>query len=242
MQQIAGDKRRYGYRRIHVVLRREGWDVNHKRVHRLYRLEGLQVRRRKRRRVQQAERAARIPAGRPNETWSMDFVADQLVNGRKVRCLTVVDDFTRECLATVLDTSLTGGRVARELDAVIAKRGARPRSITLDNGPEFTGRVLDAWAYSRGIRLQFTRPGRPVENAYIESFNGKFRDECLNEHWFTSLGEARILIEAWRREYNHQRPHSSLGNATPNEFAAAWLAQNPNFTFNHPADSGSRRY
>jgi putative transposase len=171
----------------------------------------------------------------------MDFIADALANGRRIRCLTLVDDFTKECMATVVDTSITGARVARELDQVIASRKL-PVSINVDNGPEFAGRVLDEWAYRQGIRLRFIRPGKPVENAYIESFNDKFRDECLNEHWFTSLAEARILIEAWRTEYNIERPHSSIGDATPAEFAQRWIASEGQIKSNQPADSGLKPY
>lgn len=240
--EIAAAKRRYGYRRVHVLLRREGWTINHKRTHRLYREAGLQVRKRARKRIVQGERTPLQPARRPNESWSMDFVADALANGRRIRCLTLVDNFTKESLAIVADTSIIGLRVARELDKVIAARGA-PESISVDNGPEFAGRVLDEWAYAKGVRLRFIRPGKPVENAYVESFNGKFRDECLNEHWFASLAEARVLIESWRREYNLERPHSSLGNATPAEFAEAWrVAAAAQITSNQPADSGSCPY
>ena len=240
--EIAATKRRYGYRRVHVLLRREGWQINHKRTHRLYREAGLQVRKRARKRIVHGERTPLIAARRPNESWSMDFVSDALASGRRIRCLTLVDDFTKECLATVPDTSITGLRVARELDQVIAARGA-PVSINVDNGPEFAGRVLDEWAYRMGVCLRFIRPGKPVENAYVESFNGKFRDECLNEHWFASLAEARVIIEAWRREYNLERPHSSIGNIPPAEFANAWrLAAGPQITSNQPADSGSCRY
>lgn len=240
--EIAAAKRRYGYRRVHVLLRREGWKINHKRTHRLYREAGLQVRKRARKRIVQGERTPLQPPRRPNESWSMDFVADALANGRRIRCLTLVDNFTKESLAIIADTSIIGLRVARELDKVIAARGA-PESISVDNGPEFAGRVLDEWAYTKGVRLRFIRPGKPVENAYVESFNGKFRDECLNEHWFASLAEARVLIEAWRREYNLERPHSSLGNATPAEFAEAWrVATAAQITSNQPADSGSCPY
>lgn len=242
INEIALEKRRYGYRRIHVLLKREGWAINHKRTHRLYREAGLQVRRRRRKRVVQGERTPLDRARGPNQSWSMDFVADALANGRRVRCLAVVDDFTRECVAAVVDTSITGLRVARELDRVIEDRGA-PMTISVDNGPEFAGRVLDEWAYRKGVRLRFIRPGKPVENAYVESFNGRLRDECLNEHWFASLNEARVLIEAWRREYNHERPHSSLGNATPSAFAEAWrLASTSQITSNQPADSGPGPY
>lgn len=240
--EIVATKRRYGYRRIHVLLRREGWKINHKRTHRLYREAGLQVRRRSRKRIVQGERTPLVAARRPNESWSMDFVADALANGRRIRCLTLVDDFTKECLATVVDTSITGMRVARELDQVIATRNS-PGSINVDNGPEFAGRALDEWAYQRGIRLRFIRPGKPVENAYVESFNGKFRDECLNEHWFPSLTEARLLIEAWCQEYNFERPHSTIGNITPAEFAASWrLAATTQIASNQSADSGSSPY
>jgi putative transposase len=199
------------------------------------------VRKRARKRIVHGERTPLQQARRPNESWSMDFVADALANGRRIRCLTLVDDFTKECLATVVDTSITGLRVARELDLVIASRKL-PASINVGNGPEFAGRVLDEWAYRQGVRLRFIRPGKPVENAYIESFNGKFRDECLNEHWFTSLAEARVLIEAWRVEYNLERPHSSLNDATPAEFAQRWLAYDTQFTSNQRADSGSIPY
>lgn len=240
--EIAAAKRRYGYRRVHVLLRREGWKINHKRTHRLYREAGLQVRKRARKRIVHGERTPLQPPRHPNESWSMDFVSDSLASGRRIRCLTLVDNFTKESLAIVADTSIIGLRVARELDRVIAARGA-PESISVDNGPEFAGRVLDEWAYSKGVRLRFIRPGKPVENAYVESFNGKFRDECLNEHWFASLAEARVLIEAWRREYNLERPHSSIGNATPAEFANAWrVAAAAQITSNQPADSGSGPY
>jgi putative transposase len=238
---IATQKRRYGYRRIHVLLRREGWRVNHKRTHRLYSQAGLQVRKRRRKRIVMGERTPIERARGPNESWSMDFVADSLANGRRVRCLAVVDDFTRECVAAVVDTSISGARVARELDEVIVMRGA-PASITVDNGPEFAGRVLDEWAYRRGIRLRFIRPGKPVENAYAESFNGRFRDECLNEHWFTSLNHARELVSQWQQEYNHDRPHSSLSDLPPAVFAAQWLAERGRIKSNQPADSGSNPY
>ena len=160
-----------------------------------------------------------IPA-QPNRRWSMDFVSDALESGRRIRCLTVVDDFTRECLAIEIDTSLPGLRVVRVLERIAAERGGLPEAIVLDNGPEIAGRALDAWAYAKGITLAFIRPGKPVENAFVESFNGRFRDECLNEHWFTSLADARQIIESWRCDYNQTRPHSSLGGLTPAEFAA----------------------
>jgi putative transposase len=149
----------------------------------------------------------------------MDFIADGLADSRRIRCLVIVDDYSRECLVIEVDTSITGARVAAVLDRIADGRGL-PTSITVDHGPEFEGQVLDAWAYRRGVRLSFIRPGKPVENAYIESFNGKFRDECLNEHWFVTMAHARRLIESWRIEYNTERPHSSLGDRTPTEYAA----------------------
>ncbi|WP_155518461.1 IS3 family transposase, partial [Ralstonia solanacearum] len=153
-----------------------------------------------------------------NQSWSMDFVSDGLAYGRRFRCLNVVDDYTRECLVIEVDTSLPGLRVKQVLERLKEMRGL-PASITVDNGPEFAGKVLDAWAYEAGVTLSFIRPGKPVENAYIESFNGRFRDECLNEHWFVSMRHARQLIEEWRIEYNTERPHSSLGYLTPVQFA-----------------------
>jgi putative transposase len=218
IEEIAAVKRRYGYRRVYQRLRREGWEVNRKRVYRLYREAGLAVRRRKRKRIGAFERKPLPKPTAANVSWSMDFVADGLIGGRRLRCLTIVDDCTRECLAIEVDTSITGLRVQTVLDRLAESR-ALPRSITVDNGPEFDGKVLDQWAYRTGVQLSFIRPGKPNENAYIESFNGKFRDECLNEHWFISLAHARRVIEAWRIEYNTERPHSSLGNRTPEEFA-----------------------
>jgi len=219
LRRLAGERRRFGYRRLHVMLRREGEEVNHKRVYRLYRDEGLSVRRRARKRVSREARMPALVSAGPNECWSLDFVSDALAWGRKIRMLTVVDTFTRESLAVEVDTSLPGARVARVLDQVIAERGAIPTEITLDNGPELTSRALDQWAYERGVRLRFIDPGKPVQNAYIESFNGRLRDECLNEHWFLNLAHAREIIEEWRMDYNQRRPHSALGNLTPLEFS-----------------------
>ena len=217
--EIAAIKRRYGYRRVYLRLRREGWEVNRKRVYRLYREADLAVRRRKRKRIGVFERKPLPKPTAANVNWSMDFVADGLIGGRRLRCLTMVDDCTRECLAIEVDTSLPGLRVQAVLERLADTRGL-PQSITVDNGPEFDSKVLDQWAYRTGVQLSFIRPGKPNENAYIESFNGKFRDECLNEHWFISLAHARSIIEAWRIEYNEERPHSSLGYKTPKEFAA----------------------
>ena len=224
IEEIAAVKRRYGYRRVYLRLRREGWQVNRKRVYRIYRDAGLAVRRRKRKRIGLFERKPLPKPTRANVSWSMDFVADGLIGGRRLRCLTIVDDCTRECLAIEVDTSITGLRVQAVLDRLADTRGL-PKSITVDNGPEFDGQVLDKWSYRTGVRLSFIRPGRPNENAYIESFNGKFRDECLNEHWFLSIAHARSVIEAWRIEYNTERPHSALGNRTPEEFASSRTRQ-----------------
>jgi putative transposase len=218
--ELAGEKRRYGYRRIHVLLKREGWRVNRKLTYRIYREAGLAVRRRKRKKIGPFERKLLSRPQSVNCSWSMDFVADGLRGGRKLRCLTVVDDFSRECLAIEVDTSINGRRVTAVLDRLADLRGL-PSSITVDNGPEFAGHVLDAWVYEHDVLLNFIRPGKPVDNAYIESFNGRFRDECLNEHWFQSMTHARNIIESWRIEYNTERPHSSLRNLTPVQFAAS---------------------
>jgi putative transposase len=219
LQVHATARPRFGYRRLHILLAREGLQVNHKRVHRVYRAAGLQVRRRRRKRLTRAERIP-LPAPRgPLDRWSMDFTADTLADGRNFRTLNIVDDFTRECVAIEVDRSLPGLRVTRVLDRLAVAVGL-PQTIVVDNGPEFAGRTLDAWAYARGVALRFIRPGKPIENAYVESFNGKFRDECLNEHWFVNLVDAKTAIEAWRIDYNTVRPHSSLGGRTPDQFAA----------------------
>ena len=229
MRELAQKWKRYGYRRLAVLLRREGMTINAKRVYRLYRQEGLTVRRRRRRKVVSRPRGEGLAAlMQRNERWSMDFVSDTLASGRTFRTLNVVDDFTRECLAIEVDTSLSGCRVTRVLERLLRRRG-RPELIVTDNGPEFAGRAVDQWAYGRGVPLHFIDPGKPVQNAYIESFNGKFRDECLNEHWFVDLSDARGTIEGWRRSYNQERPHSSLGYETPQAFAASrpWLRSPP---------------
>jgi putative transposase len=217
LRALAGERRRFGYRRLYVLLRREGFLVNRKRIYRLYTQDGLTVRRRKRRR-RMPRGVSRLPAPtRVNERWSLDFVLDVLDDGRRFRLLTVVDDFTRSCLAIDVDTSIGGRRVAQVLQRLIETRGTPARLVT-DNGPEFISRALDAWAYAHGIDLHFIEPGKPNQNAYIESFNGRLRDEFLNEHWFFSLGQARETIEPWRLDYNAVRPHSALGNVPPEEF------------------------
>ena len=219
---LASKRPSWGYRMLHAMLRRAGHAVNHKRVYRLYRQEGLTVRRRKHKhRVAMARTVLPAPA-RPNERWSMDFVSDATWGGRRFRVFVVVDDFTREVLALVVDTSLGGARVARELDAIAATRGL-PEMIVMDNGPEFTSKALDGWAYQRGVKLHFIRPGKPVENAFVESFNGKLRNECLNQHWFIDLAEARRVVGEWRVDFNEVRPHSSLDGMTPKEYAEAHL-------------------
>lgn len=218
LRALAAAKPRWGYRRLYWQLRRDGHAVNHKRVYRLYRAEGLAVRRRTRKRVAQP-RVERPAVTGPNQRWSMDFVRDTLSNGRVFRALTIVDEFTRESLHIEIDTSLPGLRVVRALEQLALTR-ALPQSIVVDNGPEFAGHVLDAWAHRRGVALIFIQPGKPTQNCYIESFNGRLRDECLNVHWFLSLADARRHILAWRTEYNAARPHSGLAGCTPSEFAA----------------------
>jgi putative transposase len=219
MRELASERPRFGYRRLHIMLLREGRVVNRKRVYRLYRREGLAVRKRPRKKLR-AVRPMPLPApSRPNERWAMDFVHDWLVGGQRLRTLNVVDAHTRECHAIEVDTSLAGGRVVRVLDALIAKHG-RPSGITVDNGPEFISHALDRWAYANGVALHFIQPGKPVQNAFVESFNGRFRDECLSQIHFVTLARARVEIELWRIDYNRVRPHSSLDYRTPEAFGA----------------------
>lgn len=219
IHEIAAARVRYGYQRIHVLLRREGWHVNHKRVHRIYCEEGLNLRhRRPRRRVAAAHRMERPEVSRIDQCWSMDFVADNLFNGRRIRALTVVDNFSRESLAIHVGQGIKGEDVVHVMERLRLFAGRCPERIQVDNGSEFISKVLDKWAYENGVTLDFSRPGKPTDNALIESFNGSFRDECLNAHWFLSLDDARKKTEAWRKEYNGFRPHSSLGNLTPEQF------------------------
>ncbi len=232
--ELAGERRRCGYRRLHILVEREGFMVNHKRVHRLYREAGLAVRkRRKRERVAVERRPLQIPSG-PNHTWSMDFVFDALATGTAIKCLTVVDDCTKEAIEIGVWRRINGQGVTDLLEAVCRFRGY-PAAIRTDQGPEFTGRLLDQWAQANGIKLVLTQPGKPTQNAYVESFNGKFRDECLNENWFVSLEHARAVIATWRQDYNEVRPHSSLCKRTPVEFAAT-LRDRGTLTANHPSD------
>jgi putative transposase len=217
IRELALERPRWGYRRIHVLLRREGWAVNRKRVYRLYRDQGLAVRRKGKRKRSQVRRLERAPLKGPGERWSLDFVHDTLSSGRSFRCLTVMDEFSREALAIHVAHSIPSVRVIEVLERLRTERGL-PELLVTDNGPEFTSRAFDAWAYARGVKLHHIQPGKPTQNCFIESFNGTLRDECLNLHWFPALSHARRIIEDWRRDYNHARPHSSLGDLTPNEF------------------------
>ena len=220
LRSLALARLRFGYRRLAVLLVLAGWRVNHKRVYRLYRAEGLIIRRRRRKRLERGTVIAVSQPQRMNERWSTDFVSDCIAGGRTIRALTIVDDYTRECLGIEVDTSLGGMRVRRALEAVIETRG-KPEVIVTDNGPEFRGRVLAGWSEERKVRLQFIEPGKPAQNAFIESFNGRLREECLNANWFMSLADARRKIGAWREDYNQVRPHSSLGYLPPRRFAEA---------------------
>lgn len=218
LRALAAERRRFGYRRLHILLRREGIMLNHKKLFRLYREERLVVRRRGGRKRALGMRAPMtLPQG-PNQRWSLDFVSDVLADGRRFRVLVVVDDFTRECLALVVDTSLSGRRVVRELNYIVERRGA-PLLVVSDNGTELTSHVVLSWRQDRGVGWHYIAPGKPVQNAFVESLNGRLRDECLNEHVFQGLPAARRIIEAWRADYNAHRPHTSLRGLTPNEFA-----------------------
>ena len=214
LRELAGERRRFGYRRLGILLAREGMIMNQKKLLRLYREEGLSVRRRRGRKRATGTRTPMVLPQGPNQRWSLDFVADMLGWGRRIRVLAVVDDFTREALALVVDTSIGGLRVVRELDTLIARRG-RPTTIVSDNGTELTSRAVLEWSNRTGIDWHYIAPGKPVQNAFVESFNGHFRDECLNEEVFAGLAEARAVIERWRRDYNQVRPHSAHGGLTP---------------------------
>jgi putative transposase len=226
IKEIAQTRVSYGYRRIHIMLLREGWKVNHKRVYRLYKLEDLMMRpkKRPRRHVSSCRRMVRATASYPNESWSMDFMSDSLYDGQKIKVLTLVDNFTRESLVIEVAYRLGGHGVVAALMQVVEGKGL-PKSIRIDNGPEFTSKVLDQWAYLNGVELDFIRPGKPTDNALIESFNGHFREECLNESWFLSLEDAREKVEEWRQHYNRERPHGSLGNIPPLEFAGVLVSK-----------------
>ena len=243
LRELAEERRRWGYRRLHVLLRREGWHVNHKRVFRIYVEEKMVVRRRKRRRRVGAQARVLLAAPtRQNQAWTMDFLQDALAGGRKVRTLSIEDAYTRELLTVEVDTSLPALRVVRVLDKLRMERGL-PERIVIDNGTEFTSKALDRWAYESNVTLHFITPGRPMENGYIESFHGRFREECLNEHWFLTLDDAREIIEDWRIDYNQVRPHSALGYLTPEQFAMGYanVESTKRFPHSHSPDYGCGR-
>ncbi len=220
IREITGARVTYGYRRVHVLMRREGWKVNAKRVHRLHRDEGLALRSKKPKRRRAVQARQERPAARmPNERWSMDFMSDALSDGRKVRVPTIIDTCTRECVALDVATSFTGQKVADALTRVGVERGL-PTTITVDNGTEFTSRALDHWAYRNGMKLDYTRPGKPTDNGFIESFNARVRSECLSQYYFSNIIEMKDVLNSWREDYNHHRPHSALGQRTPAEVGA----------------------
>jgi putative transposase len=220
MRELSHARIRFGYRKIHVLLRREGWELGRDQMYRIYAEESLQLRSKlPRRRKNVVTRREHFQARRPNDAWSMDFVADQLVNGRRFRALTIVDVFSREALAIRVGQKLRGEDVVEVCNRLVAQRRA-PKRILVDNGSEFSGRLLDLWAYHHGVRIDFSRPGKPTDNSFVESFNGSLRDECLNVHWFESIEEAHAKIEAWRQDYNESRPHQALKHLTPAEFVA----------------------
>ena len=224
MKKIASERRRYGSRRIHVMLERQGIIMNLNKLRRLYREEKLTVRKRGgRKRALGTRRPLALPS-RPNERWSLDFVSDAFTDGRRFRVLAVVDDFTRECLCLVADTSLSGARLTRELDDLISRR-TKPKTIVSDNGTEMTSMAILKWCQQTHIDWHYIAPGKPMQNGFVESFNGSFRDECLNETLFSSLAQARAAIATWKEDYNRNRPHSSLGNITPNEFATKMILE-----------------
>jgi transposase InsO family protein len=222
---LAQRHRRYGVGMIHLKLRQAGERVNYKRVERLYRLEQLHIRRRRRKKIPVSERQPLIRPGAANEVWSMDFAFDRVASGRTIKCLVIVDDATHEAVAIVPEHTIGGDHLTRILDGICAQRGT-PAVIRTDNGPEFTGKAMLNWAHRKGVVLRLIEPGKPNQNAYVESFNGRFRDECLNEHWFVSLAHARTVIETWRREYNEERPKKSLAGMTPSQYAKQ-LAMRP---------------
>lgn len=220
LRELAATHVRYGYRRLTVLLKREGWNVNAKHIYRLYDEENLKVRSVERKKIARRQRVPQARAIGPNDCWSADFVSDKLADGRGIRILTVVDQFTRECIWLEADRSMSGPKVVVALTRAITERGSAPRSLTLDNGSEFAGRAMEVWAMQNSVQLCFIRPGRPVENGFIESFNGRLRDEFLNVEWFTSMEEARGNLAAWRDHYNYHRPHSALDDRPPAAFAA----------------------
>ena len=221
---VAAARRRFGYRRIHIMLQRQGIHMNQKKLRRLYTEEKLQVRKRGGRKRALGTRRPMVLPGRANERWSLDFVSDAFTDGRRFRVLAIIDDYSRECLALVTDTSLSGMRVTRELNQLLSRRG-KPQTIVSDNGTELTSMAILKWCQETDIEWHYIAPGKPMQNGFIESFNGSFRDECLNETLFSSLAEARKQITAWKEDYNKHRPHSSLGNITPIEYAMKMALQ-----------------
>ena len=217
LRELAAKRRRFGYRRLHILLRREGWAINHKKLYRLYQEEGLSVRKRTGRKRAIGTRAPLPKASHTHHTWSLDFMSDALEDGRRLRILGVMDQYSRQCLDLVTDTSISGARVARELERLVAVYG-KPAIIVSDNGTELTSKAILAWAADNDVQWHYITPGKPSENGFTESLNGKIRDECLNEHLFRSLNHARAILDAWRQDYNHVRPHSSLNYQTPMEF------------------------
>ena len=236
LHQLAASRVRFGYRRLTVMLRREGWKVNTKRIYRLYTEDGLAVRTKVRKKIARRTRVPMLRAIRPNQKWSMDFVAARLLDGRWFRVLTVVDQFTRECVLLMADSSLTGHKVALALSQALVERGA-PGSITVDNGTEFVSKAMDVWAYQHGVQLDFIRPGRPVENSYIESFNGRLRDECLNVEVFFTIVDVREKLDRWRTDYNQVRPHSALKDQSPQAFATTWVQNSARASTTSPANN-----
>lgn len=224
LRDLAASRVRYGFQRLHLLLVREGWKVNHKRVYRLYKEEGLQLRLKKTgKKRASVPRVQPPPAGAPNERCSMDFMADRLADGRKFRVLALVDHFSRVSPGIAAELSMSGERVVALLEQIAATHGL-PKTICVDNGPEFISRVLDAWAWRRGVQLCFSRPGKPTDNAFSEAFNSRLRQECLAINWFVSMEDAQTQLENWLMDYNTERPHSSLGNQSPQEFLARWQA------------------
>jgi len=230
--ELAGERRRFGYRRLHVLVRREGWRINHKRTWRLYREAQLHVQRRRKRGQQLIERQPLVRPAVPDATWSMDFIFDRVGEAHALKVLNIVDDFTKEAVDIVAGNSIRGADVVRVLEQAVRFRRL-PQAIRTDQGPEFTGRALQGWADERGVQLKLIQAGKPTQNAYVESFNARFRDECLNEHVFRNLAHARAVIAQWRTDYNEHRPHSTLGYLTPREFAARCRAIAPDSASTH---------
>lgn len=226
LRELANERRRFGYRRLGILLAREGFEVNHKKLFRVYREEGLAVRRRRSRKRALGTRRPILVPDRANRRWSLDFVSDALSDGQRFRVLCVVDDCTREALGTIVDRSLSGVRMTRELDIVIRQRG-KPEMIVSDNGTEMTSHAVLAWCQDTGIEWHYIAPGKPMQNAFVESFNGRLRDECLNETLFSNLAEARTIIENWRKDYNTTRPHTSLGGIAPADYARQLITSRP---------------